>query len=274
MLYIPTVIKLFEYIKTINLLNIKIQKGWWYLIQTSPPKCTLDKIKILSGAQLKYIAFVSMLIDHVNKALIYPNLNGEGLLLKISNLFDVLGRIAFPIFAFLLVEGFFNTKNRKNYLLYLLGFAIISEVPFDLFVTKTFFNPRFNNVLFSLSLALITIWIIDIIKTKIKKSPRIIWYTISLFIVTIMCFISMFLSVDYDYHAILIVYFFYIFYNKPILSSIFGYLSIFKEVWATLGFGFILTYNGKRGKQSKILNYCFYPVHLLILGLLRMYFNI
>ena len=186
----------------------------------------------------------------------------------------MLGRIAFPIFAFLLVEGFFNTKNRKNYLLYLLGFAIISEVPFDLFVTKTFFNPRFNNVLFSLSLALITIWIIDIIKTKIKKSPRIIWYTISLFIVTIMCFISMFLSVDYDYHAILIVYFFYIFYNKPILSSIFGYLSIFKEVWATLGFGFILTYNGKRGKQSKILNYCFYPVHLLILGLLRMYFNI
>ena len=84
------------------------------MIQTSPQKCTLDKIKILSGAQLKYIAFVSMLIDHVNKALIYPNLNGEGLLLKISNLFDVLGRIAFPIFAFLLVEGFFNTKNRKN----------------------------------------------------------------------------------------------------------------------------------------------------------------
>ena len=121
------------------------------MIQTSPKKCTLDKIKILSGAQLKYIAFVSMLIDHVNKALIYPNLNGEGLLLKISNLFDVLGRISYPIFAFLLVEVFFNKKNRKNYLLYLLGFAIISEVPFDLFVTKTFFNPRFNNVLFSLS---------------------------------------------------------------------------------------------------------------------------
>lgn len=55
----------------------------------------MNRRKILSGAQLKYIAFTSMLIDHVNKALIYPNLNG-GILLVISDIFDVLGRIAFP----------------------------------------------------------------------------------------------------------------------------------------------------------------------------------
>ena len=60
----------------------------------------LDNIKLLSGAQLKYIAFLSMLIDHVNKALIYPILDG-GLLLEISDFFDVIGRIAFPLFAFL-----------------------------------------------------------------------------------------------------------------------------------------------------------------------------
>lgn len=230
----------------------------------------LDKIRILSGAQLKYIAFLSMLIDHVNKALIYPNLNG-GMLLHISDLFDILGRIAFPLFAFFIVEGYFKTRNRKKYLLNLLIFGVISEVPFDMFTSSTFFNPRFNNVMFSLALCLITIWIIDVLKTKM---PRILWYFISLIIVAVMCLVAMFLAVDYDYHAIIIVYLLYVLYNKPVLSVILGYLSIIKELWAFLGFGFILIYNGERGKQSKILNYCFYPVHLLILGLLRMWLNI
>ena len=230
----------------------------------------LDRIRVLSGAQLKYIAFLSMLIDHVNKALIYPNLDG-GIMLHISNLFDILGRIAFPLFAFFIVEGYFKTRNRKKYLLNLLIFGVISEVPFDLFTSSTFFNPRFNNVMFSLALCLITIWIIDVLKTKM---PRILWYFISLIIVTVMCFVAMFLAVDYDYHAIILVYLLYDFYNKTILSVILGYLSIIKEFWAFLGFGFILMYNGERGKQSKILNYCFYPVHLLILGLLRMWLDI
>ena len=62
-----------------------------------------ERIKIFSGAQLKYIAFLSMLIDHTNKALIYPNLDG-GALNRLSDFFDILGRIAFPIFIFLLVD--------------------------------------------------------------------------------------------------------------------------------------------------------------------------
>ena len=60
----------------------------------------LDKLRIFSGAQLKYIAFLSMLVDHVNKALIYHFLSGEGILQRISDAFDILGRIAFPLFAF------------------------------------------------------------------------------------------------------------------------------------------------------------------------------
>lgn len=230
----------------------------------------LDKIRVLSGAQLKYIAFLSMLIDHVNKALLYPNLQ-DGLLLNISDLFDILGRIAFPLFAFFVVEGYFKTRNRQKYLINLLIFGVISEIPFDMFTTRTFFNPRFNNVLFALALSLITIWIIDTIKTKM---PRILWFIVTIVVLAVMCLVAMLLSVDYDYHAILIVYFLYIFYDKPILSCVFGYLSIFKEIWSLLGFGLILTYNGKRGKQNKLINYLFYPVHLLILGILRMIFKI
>lgn len=233
----------------------------------------LDKIKILSGAQLKYIAFLSMLIDHTNKALIYPILN-EGILQHISNLFDIIGRIAFPLFAFFVVEGFFKTKNRKKYLTNLLIFAVISEVPFDMFLTSTFFNMRANNVLFTLALSLITIWIIDILKDKLENKPPILWYLVSVVVIIISCFISMQFGLDYEHHSIIIVYLFYIFYNKPVVGCALAYLSIITEVWSILGFGLVLTYNGERGKQNKIINYWFYPVHLLILGILRMYFGI
>ena len=83
-----------------------------------------ERIKIFSGAQLKYIAFLSMFIDHTNKALIYPNLDG-GALNRLSDFFDILGRIAFPIFIFLLVEGYFHTRNKWRYLTTLLVFGVI-----------------------------------------------------------------------------------------------------------------------------------------------------
>jgi len=234
----------------------------------------LDKLRIFSGAQLKYIAFLSMLADHVNKALIYPFLSGEGILQHISDVFDILGRIAFPLFAFFLVEGFFKTGNRKKYLASLLIFGIISEIPFDMALSGVFFEPNSNNIMFTLALMLITIWIIDILKEKMQNMSKYIWYPVSFVIVGIMCIISMVTGLDYEYHAIMIGYLFYIFYNKRVFAIFLGYLAIFKEVWSLLGFSLILTYNGKRGKQNKLFNYCFYPVHLLILGILRMVLKI
>ena len=234
----------------------------------------LDKLRIFSGAQLKYIAFLSMLADHVNKALIYPFLSGEGILQRISDAFDILGRIAFPLFAFFLVEGFFKTGNRKKYLASLLIFGIISEIPFDMALSGVFFEPNSNNIMFTLALMLITIWTIDILKEKMQNMSKYIWYPVSFVIVGIMCIISMVTGLDYEYHAIMIGYLFYIFYNKRVFAIFLGYLAIFKEVWSLLGFSLILTYNGKRGKQNKLFNYCFYPVHLLILGILRMVLKI
>ena len=234
----------------------------------------LDKLRIFSGAQLKYIAFLSMLADHVNKALIYPFLSGEGILQHISDAFDILGRIAFPLFAFFLVEGFFKTGNRKKYLASLLIFGIISEIPFDMALSGVFFELNSNNIMFTLALMLITIWTIDILKEKMQNMSKYTWYPVSFVIVGIMCIISMVTGLDYEYHAIMIGYLFYIFYNKRVFAIFLGYLAIFKEVWSLLGFSLILTYNGKRGKQNKLFNYCFYPVHLLILGILRIYLKI
>ena len=97
---------------------------------------------------------------------------------------------------------------------------------------------------------------------------------VSLMIVLIMCIVAMAFSLDYEHHAILIGYFFYLFHDMPVFAIPFGYASMFKEPWALLGFGLTLTYNGERGKQHKMLYYWFYPVHLLILGLLRLYLGI
>jgi len=141
-----------------------------------------------------------------------------------------------------------------------------------MFTSKTFFNPYWNNMMFTLALCLITIWIIDALKEKIKI--KALWYTVSIIIVIISGLSAMELSLDYDYHAVVVAYIFYIFYDKPLIRAGLGYLSIIKELYSFLGFGLTLTYNGKRGKQYKWINYLFYPVHIFILGILRFYLNI
>ena len=116
------------------------------------------KIQFLSAAWLKSIAIISMLADHINKALIYPYLaSNHGFLAFVSDIFDIIGRIAFPLFCFMLVEGYFKTRSRKKYLLNLLIFGVISEVPFDMFTTASFFNMNWNNIMFTLALVLVTI---------------------------------------------------------------------------------------------------------------------
>ncbi len=230
-----------------------------------PPK----RWQVFNGAQLKYMAFLSMLLDHVNNAMITPYLDGKGPLLHVSNVLSILGRVAFPLFMFFLVEGFFKTRSRKKYLINLLIFALLSEVPFDLFTSRELFNKNWNNMMFTLALSLATIWIVDEMKGRLAKKSKAMWYGASVLVVAVMCAVATFFSLDYDYHAIIVAYLFYLFYENPLYGAALGYLSIIKELYSVLGFAATLTYNGERGKQYKWLNYAFYPVHLLILGLLR-----
>ena len=225
----------------------------------------------LSGATLKYIAFASMFLDHFNKAVIYNYLTGGGILNSISDILDILGRIAFPIFAFLISEGYFKTHNKKKYLMNLIIFAFISEVPYDMFQSRVFFNLNANNILFTFSIALATIWIIDTIKEKISLN---IWIITSFVILILSCILSMVLSTDYEYYGILVIYMFYIFRNNKYVSIVFNLPYLIEAPWSILGFGLNLLYNGKRGKQNKYLNYMFYPLHLLLLGIIRMYLGI
>lgn len=79
----------------------------------------------MSGSALKVIAVISMVIDHSA----YYLMEHETLLYEVMRCF---GRIAFPVFAFLIAEGFQHTRNRIKYFLQLLGFAVVSEVPWYL----------------------------------------------------------------------------------------------------------------------------------------------
>ncbi|WP_311492774.1 TraX family protein [uncultured Anaerococcus sp.] len=232
----------------------------------------IKNIKGINGAQLKYIAFASMFIDHFNKAIITPFLTGTGPMVIITTIFDILGRIAFPIFAFMVVEGFFKTKSRWSYLRNLLIFALISEIPYDMFQSAEFVNTWSQNILWGLALGLFTIMVIDKLKSYIKKRP--LWVFVSLLIVALSSLGSMLISSDYEYYAIIIIYLYYIFYDKRLLASGLGYLVIIKEIYAILGFATVLLYNGEKGRQNKIFNYLFYPVHLLIFGIIRMVFKI
>ena len=232
----------------------------------------IKSIKGINGAQLKYIAFASMFIDHFNKAIITPFLTGTGPMVIITTIFDILGRIAFPIFAFMIVEGFFKTKSHWKYLRNLLIFAVISEIPYDMFQSAEFVNTWSQNILWGLALGLFTIMVIDKLKDYIKKRP--LWIFVSLLLVALSSLGSMLISSDYEYYAIIIIYLYYIFYEKRLLASGLGYLVIIKEIYAILGFTTVLLYNGEKGKQNKIFNYLFYPVHLLIFGIIRMIFKI
>ena len=232
----------------------------------------IKNMKGINGAQLKYIAFASMFIDHFNKAIITPFLTGTGPMVIITTIFDILGRIAFPIFAFMVVEGFFKTKSRWAYLRNLLIFAVISEIPYDMFQSAEFVNTWSQNILWGLALGLFTIMVIDKLKAYIKKRPLLIF--VSLLIVALSSLGSMLISSDYEYYAIIIIYLYYLFYDKRLLASGLSYLVIIKEIYAILGFATVLFYNGEKGKQNKIFNYFFYPVHLLIFGIIRMIFKI
>ena len=98
----------------------------------------------LTSFQLKWIAIFSMAVDHTG-ALLFP----EAMWMR------GIGRLAFPIFAFLLTEGFFHTADLYRYLARLGVFALLSEIPYDLALSGTWWNPQRQNVFFTLFISLL-----------------------------------------------------------------------------------------------------------------------
>lgn len=216
----------------------------------------------MSTFVLKLIAIITMFIDHLG----YVINNGD------SSTFNIIGRIAFPIFAFQISEGYIHTKNLKKYFLRLFLFALISQIPFMLF-TSIINNYKFHlNIMFTLLWGLLSIYIYDKCYNKFLKI--ILFY--------IIFFVACCLPLDYGLYGVAIILIFYIFKNNFKFACIFFILAnlikympqyivshnlkiIYYFIFTSIPILFFAYYNGKKGKDTKYLLYLFYPIHLLLL---------
>ena len=130
----------------------------------------------LSAAALHIIAMALMLMDHL-----------WATLLPAQDWLTCAGRLAFPIFAFMAVEGYFYTRNLKRYALRLLLFALLSEVPFDLMYGGTWFYPVHQNVIWTLLLGLLGIHLMETVRKKQKTWLYLLTALLVVLIGSILC---------------------------------------------------------------------------------------
>lgn len=239
-----------------------------------------NKRKGLSGSTLKIIAIVTMLIDHIGATIIEHlmyTINGYNeYLLPLYLVMRTIGRLAFPIFCFLLVEGFFHTRDVKNYAIRLALFALISEVPFDFAFNHTILEFGHQNVFFTLLIGLLMIWALEYINERFVYD-RAVHIALYMVITMVASFLANFLKSDYGSLGIFVILLMYIFRNNRLIQTIsvcaaFVILTRFSlQSLAGLAFIPINQYNGKKGLSLKYLFYAFYPIHILILGLIVRY---
>lgn len=220
--------------------------------------------KGISASTLKWIAVISMLVDHFGIA-IYWQL--EGHTYKIYEIYRYVGRIAFPIYCFLLVEGFFLTRDIRKYIGRCFLFACISEIPFDMAVYGQIWYPHSQNVYFTLTIGLCTLVALDRVRgfgaVSVVKQ---------LLCIGIGAGLAQILEVDYHYLGVLfIVMFYYCREMNKWQRDLIGAVVFSYEVTAPLAMIPIHFYNGERGLRLKYVFYLVYPVHLLIYGIIRMY---
>lgn len=241
----------------------------------------------LSGTALKTIGILTMLIDHIGAVVLergvlrYQDMvYNMGILgttwgqrmQDVDILLRSVGRIAFPIFCFLLVEGYVHTGNYRRYLRSMLVFALVSEVPFDLAVWNTPLYMHGQNIYFTLSIGLLALYFLDRL-----KPVDIVWRgTVSGLIVVGACLAAYVLQVDYGPYGVLLILLFYYLRGKRLPLFLAGSAMLILTEGSIFGFYFILSmaciclYNGTRGRlRHKYLFYWFYPVHLLMLFALR-----
>lgn len=245
----------------------------------------------ISGSTLKLIAVITMLIDHtaasVLQQLIVMNsanyVNGRLQMTPIVTAYWIMrgiGRVAFPIYIFLLLEGFTYTHNRLWYLGRLALFALISEIPFDMALMlerRELLEGRLvefgsQNVFFTLAIGLLTIMLIDWV-WKWKKN---IWVRLLLGCIIAglgMCLAAV-LKTDYGETGVAAIVVAYVLRRWRVPQMVGLCVPLICSNWleavALINALPVAFYNGRRGWKLKWIFYAFYPAHLLILGFARL----
>ena len=256
----------------------------------------------ITGTGIKIIAIIIMLLDHIGAGILKFTVDFSGVNpLSMSSVFGSgrigvivyfllrkVGRLAFPLFIFFLIEGFIHTRSRLRYLFRLLLFTIISEIPFDLAFYHELIHPQYQNVFFTLTIGFLGIWGIEaVLKALLREqdytaygpaiSVRLIAaVTVSVIIMLVSMMAAFLLNTDYGEEGVMTIIIMYIvrrFGNRGratfafelfVGAAILTWFN-FGEVTAFLDIILINMYNEKRGAGMKYLFYLFYPVHLLIL---------
>ena len=229
----------------------------------------LNKYEILSGSMLKTIALISMLIDHTAVALLSSTainvLSIGPLTISLYTVMRKIGRVAFPIYCFLLVEGYRYTRSFKKYASGIFVFALISEIPWNLVHVNRVFNIFSQNVFFTLFLGLLGIYVIDRVDDLRKKGLALI----------ALLFVSIIFHADYGSTGFLFIILLFILKDSRLYQAIAS--ACILGLFAACAFIPISLYNGERGYikgKSKYIFYMIYPLHLMVLWCLQIIMKI
>ena len=230
----------------------------------------MNKKGIISGSVLKTIALFAMITDHVAAVFL---MNSDIVLLSIGNhhlklysLMRMIGRLAFPIYSFLLVEGFIHTHNRKKYGIRLHLFALISEIPWNLLRGNGLFYKT-QNVFFTLLLGYLGI-------CQVKKLEEAEYRDIKFAcMLLLLLIVSIFGNADYGCAGFGFILIMYCLRDSLLLKSVIGTCILPAKWKAGLAFIAIGLYNGKRGfinnRKLALLYYAVYPRHLLLFWFIK-----
>ncbi len=221
----------------------------------------------MTGLALKLIAVVTMLVDHLGYVF-FP----EYLWLR------YVGRLAFPIYCFLIVEGFLHTKDLKAYMWRLFAFAVISEIPFDMAFYYKVFDPDHQNVFWTMLFGLMAISLMSLVSFENKTAETFIRLMIAApFAVT-----AQLIHTDYRWVGVSLIAVMYVFHDLKVLTAgcmAFLMLPVFTNEIEYVGLLSLIPinlYNGRRGYAKgpfgKVIQWTFYilyPAHLLTFVLIR-----
>ncbi len=206
----------------------------------------------MDSFQLKILACIFMFVDHVSFILLNNNIFGR-----------IVGRLAFPIFAYLIATNFSRTSNKEKYFIRLLIFAFLSQLPFHFLIHGL-------NIFFTLCLGFLCCYYWQ---EGFEKLFNLLCFSFVLLL-------SFFLHVDYGFYGVALVFLFYIFRNsflKQFISllilDIIFYVYMPLEMFGILAFIPLYFYNNRKGKSLKYVFYVFYPIHLFLIFLVFRFFK-
>lgn len=254
--------------------------------------------KGLSGSTLKLVAITAMFIDHfaaiiLDRYLIsigILSLNQDNVLIPenrtmliiycIDMVMRLIGRLGFPLFCFLLVEGYYHTRNKAKYGMRLAMFALISEIPFDLGFKSQVLEFTYQNVFFTLFFGFVMIWGIDEFNTQMKEKfegkLKLLLCILGTVSITVAGGVIVeLLKTDYASIGVITIVLMFLLHKKSFAGSMaLGCFALTVrmpvEITSFATVPLVAKYNGTRGLKLKYFFYLFYPVHILLLALVCM----